>query len=105
MLANSPPLELAISQYLDTIEEVPYSRLVVETWAFDPPKPLSDLFEAVIGAVFVDSNYSVETIFRVLEPIMAVVLSVVSPQMPRDPTTELMIWAGRNSACTKIKYR
>lgn len=105
LLADSPLLIAAISEYLEIIKDVPYSRLVVETWAFDPPKPLCDVFEAVIGAVLVDSGFSLGVVFRVLEPIMADVLAVVSPQMPRDPTTELMIWAGRNAACTQVKYR
>lgn len=105
MLADSLELGTAIDRYLETIQDVRYSRLVVETWAFDPPKPMSDLLEAVIGAVLVDSDFNIETVFRVLEPIMAPVLDVVSPEMPRDPTTELMIWAARTSACHRIKYR
>lgn len=105
LLADSLLLETAINEYLETVQDVPYSRLVVETWAFDPPKPLADLLEAVIGAVLVDSNFSLDTVFSVLEPIMTDVLAVVSPEMPRDPTTELMIWAARNSSCCKIKYR
>ena len=105
MLADSLLLETAIDEYLEIVREVPYSRLVVETWAFDPPKPMADLLEAVIGAVLVDSNFSIDTVFRVIEPIMADVLAVVSPEMPRDPTTELMIWAARTASCSKIKYR
>ena len=105
MLADSLELGTAIDRYLETTQDVHYSRLVVETWAFDPPKPMADLLEAVIGAVLVDSDFSIETVFRVLEPIMAPVLDVVSPEMPRDPTTELMIWAARTSACHRIKYR
>lgn len=104
MLADSPTLMLAIDEYIESSKDVLYPQLVVETWNFDPPKPMADLLEAVIGAVFVDSNFNLNYVFSLLTTIMADVLSVVSPNMPRDPTTELMIYTARNG-CRKVRYQ
>ena len=104
MLADSPILMLAIDDYIESTKDVPYTRLVVETWNFDPPKPMADLFESVCGAILVDSNFDLDLVFKILTPVMADVLSVVSPTMPRDPTTELMIYTSRNG-CSRVRYQ
>eukprot|EP00833_Pecoramyces_ruminatium_P010607 jgi/Orpsp1_1/1184639/evm.model.c7180000090355.2 len=38
---------------------------------YEGPKVLGDLFEAVIGAVLVDSNYNVATVWRVFRPLLS----------------------------------
>jgi len=38
---------------------------------YEGPKVLGDLFEAVIGAVLVDSNYNVTTVWRVFRPLLS----------------------------------
>ncbi|KAJ3031021.1 UNVERIFIED_CONTAM: hypothetical protein HDU68_006859 [Siphonaria sp. JEL0065] len=35
------------------------------------PKVLGDLFEAIVGAIFVDSGYSISIVWRVLKPILS----------------------------------
>ena len=67
-------------------------------------KAMADLFEAVFGAVLVDSGFDIKKTFEILAPIMTDVLAVVSPDMPKDPTTELMIWSARNG-CTACKFQ
>ncbi|KAF8344148.1 uncharacterized protein EI90DRAFT_3284602 [Cantharellus anzutake] len=104
MLSASSKLESSIRSYIEQSGNVPYAQLVVETWNYDPPKPLSDLFEAVIGAVFVDTSFDLERTFGVLRPLFADVLEVVGPKMPRDPITELMIWSARQG-CIWIKFK
>ncbi|KAF9505811.1 hypothetical protein BS47DRAFT_1431689, partial [Hydnum rufescens UP504] len=104
MLAYSPKLEASIQAYIELSDHIPYSQLVVEAWNWDPPKAMADLFEAVFGAVFVDSGFDIKRTFQVLAPIMTEVLAVVSPDMPKDPISELMIWAARHG-CTAIKFQ
>ncbi|SRR5258708_7745952 len=104
MLSMSPKLEASIHSYIEQSKDVQYAQLVVETWNWDPPKPLCDLFEAVMGAVFVDTGFDLQRTFEVLEPLISEVLSVVSPNMPRDPITELMIWSAR-SGCIRTKFK
>lgn len=42
----------------------------------DPPKSLSDVFEAIVGAVFVDSGMSLETVWKTFEPILKPLLGM-----------------------------
>ncbi|CAF1053013.1 unnamed protein product [Adineta ricciae] len=34
------------------------------------PKPLADVFEAMVGAIFLDCGYSLEIVWRVIEPLL-----------------------------------
>lgn len=43
----------------------------IEQWA-DPtaPKALADVFEALIGAIFLDSGYCLKTVWNIIEPLL-----------------------------------
>lgn len=43
------------------------------------PKALGDVFEAVAGAIYLDSNYSLDTVWRVYYPLMASELGKILP--------------------------
>ncbi|UJR36873.1 hypothetical protein I4U23_029586 [Adineta vaga] len=34
------------------------------------PKPLADVFEALVGAIFIDCGYSLDTVWKVIEPLL-----------------------------------
>lgn len=104
MLAMSPKLEKEIQVHIVQSAEVPYSTLVLEAWNWDPPKALADMFEAVIGAILVDSGFDLDRTFAVMEPLMEPVVSVVSPNIPKDPITEFMIWCHK-SGCRAVKFQ
>lgn len=44
----------------------------------DPPKCLSDVFEAIVGAVFVDSGMSLDTVWTTFEPILKPLLGMLT---------------------------
>jgi endoribonuclease Dicer len=62
----------------------------------------SDVFESVVGAVLVDSNYNYDRTASVVELVMHDVLAALTPSLRRDPITELMEWAAA-SGCISSK--
>lgn len=40
----------------------------------DPPKVLGDVLEAVAAAIFLDSGMSLETVWKVMQPLFAPLL-------------------------------
>lgn len=47
------------------------SLQAMDPWADSTaPKMLADVFEALIGAIFVDSNYSLSRVWQVIEPLL-----------------------------------
>ncbi|KAG8885792.1 Dicer-like protein 1 [Tulasnella sp. 331] len=85
-------------------EAMSWSDVVTSTWKFDVPKALGDITEAVIGAIFVDTNYELAAIFKVLYKIMGDVLEVLSPEIPFHPIGQLMIYVARGG-CRAVKFR
>ncbi|KAG8999978.1 Dicer-like protein 1 [Tulasnella sp. JGI-2019a] len=81
-----------------------WTDVLSSTWKFDIPKALADLTEAVVGAIFVDCNYELATIFKVLYKIMEDVLDVLSPEIPLHPTTKLMMYVAKGG-CTAARFR
>ncbi|ORY37126.1 ribonuclease III, partial [Neocallimastix californiae] len=61
LMHHSVNLQNEITMYIDMLEKKKTIR----------PKVLGDLFEAVIGAVLVDSNYNVTTVWRVFRPLLS----------------------------------
>src|SRR5258708_37940014 len=88
MLSMSPKLEASIHSYIEQSKDVQYAQLVVETWNWDPPEPLSDLFDAVMGAVSGAPGVDLHTTFDVLETLIVRGLSVVGALMPPHTITK-----------------
>ncbi|KAJ7736527.1 hypothetical protein B0H14DRAFT_3612709 [Mycena olivaceomarginata] len=78
-------------------------EIVQRGWRYDPPKALSDVFESVVGAILVDSNYNYERTVSMVEFVMQDVLDALTPSLRRDPISELMEWAGI-SGCISSKH-
>ncbi|KAJ6500580.1 hypothetical protein C8R45DRAFT_1122609 [Mycena sanguinolenta] len=98
MLVNSVELSLEIQRCVPELQACSGEEIVQRGWRYDPPKALSDVFESVVGAVLVDSNYNYERTAAAVESVMHDVLEALSPVLRRDPITELMEWAG-TSGC------
>ncbi|KAJ7243385.1 hypothetical protein B0H12DRAFT_1130925 [Mycena haematopus] len=94
MLVNNVELSLEIQRSVPQLQACSGEEIVQQGWRYDPPKALSDVFESVIGAVLVDSNYNYERTASVVEFVMHDVLEGLTPSLPRDPISELMEWAG-----------
>jgi dsRNA-specific ribonuclease len=63
----------------------------------------SDVFESVVGAILVDSNYNYERTVSMVEFVMQDVLDALTPSLRRDPISDLMEWAGI-SGCISSKH-
>ncbi|KAJ7273027.1 hypothetical protein C8J57DRAFT_1449631 [Mycena rebaudengoi] len=102
LLANNVELSMRIERTVPLLRTCSGEEIVRRGWKYDPPKVLSDVFESVIGAVLVDSNYNYERTASVVEFVMEDVLSALNPSVARDPITELMHWAAK-SGCLSSK--
>ncbi|KAJ7460967.1 hypothetical protein B0H11DRAFT_2057580 [Mycena galericulata] len=103
MFVNNVELSMEVDRYVPRLEACSGEEIVQRGWRYDPPKVLSDLFESVIGAVLVDSNYDYERTAAVVEYVMEEVLEALTPSVPRDPITVLMEWAG-SAGCISSKH-
>lgn len=104
LLVNNVELSIAINNYVPILEELSNEELIHNAWKQDPPKAISDVMESVLGAVLVDSDYNWEIACSVSEMVMGDLLVVLSPNLPRDPISELMIWVSR-SGCSKASFK
>ncbi|PCH38586.1 hypothetical protein WOLCODRAFT_88179 [Wolfiporia cocos MD-104 SS10] len=104
LLINNVELSVAISKYIPILQALSDEEIVNHAWKQDPPKAISDVLESVLGAVLVDCDYQFERAASVAELVMHDVLLVLSPDLPKDPVSELMVWSGQ-SGCRKISFR
>lgn len=95
---------MAISKYIPILQETTAEEIIHHGWKHDPPKAISDVLESNLGAVLVDTHYDFEKTGVVVENVLRGLLEVLSPNMPRDPVSELMVWTAR-SGCMKISFR
>jgi endoribonuclease Dicer len=104
MLADSFTLNLAIANSVSILENLSAEEIVKEGWKYDPPKALSDVFESVMGAIFVDSGCDYEKTAAVMEHVMEDALEVLSPAIAQNPVSELVEWLAAQG-CTKIQFQ
>ena len=53
------------------------------------PKALADVFEALVGAVFVDSGLDLKKTWEVFEPLLRRVMGFYSSNIPQDPVAKM----------------
>ncbi|KAJ7118771.1 hypothetical protein C8R44DRAFT_841231 [Mycena epipterygia] len=102
MLINSVELSIEVERQVPHLQACSGEEIVQSGWRYEPPKALSDVFESVIGAVLVDSNYNYERTASVVEFVMQDVLAALTPSLRRDPITELLEWAA-GAGCISSK--
>ncbi|KAJ7837089.1 hypothetical protein B0H14DRAFT_3704393 [Mycena olivaceomarginata] len=103
MLVNNVELSIEIQRCVPQLQACSGEEIVQRGWRYDPPKALSDVFESVVGAILVDSNYNYERTVSMVEFVMQDVLDALTPSLRRDPISELMEWAGI-SGCISSKH-
>uniref|UniRef100_A0AAR2JDF8 ribonuclease III n=1 Tax=Pygocentrus nattereri TaxID=42514 RepID=A0AAR2JDF8_PYGNA len=54
------------------------------------PKAMGDIFESLAGAIYMDSNMSLETVWQVYYPMMRPLIEKFSANVPRSPVRELL---------------
>lgn len=101
LLANSVDLNMAIDQYVPVLEAASAEDVIETGWRYDPPKALSDVFESVIGAVFVDAAYNYEKTAAVILLAIEDLLSVLNLSVGEDPVSRLLFWTA-GQGCQKV---
>jgi endoribonuclease Dicer len=110
---NSICLKLGYYKYLihnsDTLfsDIAKYQRRVDEENRIDDgPKVLSDLFEAIAGAIFIDSGFDQREVYRVFEPLLHEYLApknVAVPTVEKHPVSELQEFSQKEGI--EVDYR
>ena len=59
-------------------------------WHLDTPRGLSDVIEALLGAVLIDSSYDYEVTREVVQRLRKEPPEYVHPQMADDPIREFL---------------
>lgn len=79
-------------------------EIIDSIWKLEVPKALSDVVEALLGAILVDSGWRYDAVHEVVMRLFDNVLKCVHPNMPADPATEFMLWVAKYG-CTQVKYK
>lgn len=104
LLSNNVALSKAIMEESEILEAASYEDVIQNVWKYDPPKVLGDIFESVIGAVFVDSGYNFELTTKIANLALEDVLPLVHLDMPKDPVSNLYVFVGK-AGCCKIRFK
>ena len=104
ILLNNNTLSTAIWSSAKLLQETSYAEIVVSGWKYEPPKALGDVFESIMGAVFVDSGHDFEKFSVVAEIVMEELLNEIEVDLPLDPVSNLMIWMGKNG-CRRVNFQ
>lgn len=100
LLQNSIDLNNAINLYVPVLESATADEIVRRGWRYDPPKAISDAFESVVGAVFVDVGYDLDRTGGIVCRLMEDILEVLNPSIPKDPVSEVLEWLA-SVGCSK----
>ncbi|KAG8732492.1 Dicer-like protein 1 [Ceratobasidium sp. 423] len=92
ILTSSANLQKAVASFAQEIEEVSLEEILKSCWKIDAPKAISDVFEAIFGAIYVDSSFNLALTFEYIHQVMAEIMEYVAPDMQGDPTSELVRW-------------
>ena len=104
ILLNNATLSTAIWSHAKILGEISYAEIVINGWKYEPPKALGDVFESVMGAVFVDSGHNFEKFSVIVEMIMEDLLNEIEMDLPLDPVSNLMIWMSKNG-CRRVNFQ
>ena len=104
LLINNVELSTAITRHVPLLETLSPEDAILKGWKYDPPKALSDVLESLVGAVLVDTAYNFEKTASVVEVMMSDVLEILTTTLPRDPVSDLMVWAA-TEGCKRIAFQ
>lgn len=102
--ADNSELTAAVEKYIPILEATSNRDIVLQSWAHDPPKVISDILESLIAAILIDSGYNLDKTVCIVEAIMQCVLEVLSPDLPPEPVSAFFLWAAK-SGCKRILLR
>ncbi|KIY48310.1 hypothetical protein FISHEDRAFT_43443 [Fistulina hepatica ATCC 64428] len=105
LLVNNVELSVGIARFVPILEETTPVDIIRRGWRLDPPKALSDVFESVVGALFIDTHYNYDKTAGIVEFLMEDLLDVLSPSLPLDPLSDLIIYLRKAGCNSKIDWR
>jgi len=103
LLAGNLELIAAVDKYIPILQEISSRDIVLQSWAHDPPKVISDIFESLVAAILIDSGYNFDKTVCIVETAMECVLEILSPDLPPEPVSALFLWVAK-SGCTRIHF-
>ncbi|CCM04515.1 uncharacterized protein FIBRA_06696 [Fibroporia radiculosa] len=104
LLVNNVELSIAMGKCIPILESLSEEEIILSGWKQDPPKAMSDVLESVLGAVFVDLDFNFEKASSIAEQVLNDLLEVLTPELPRDPVSNLMVWVAQ-AGCRRVTYR
>ncbi|KAF8520186.1 hypothetical protein BU17DRAFT_46941 [Hysterangium stoloniferum] len=104
LLSSNVELEMAIKKTALQHIGFGYEHIVLEGWRYELPKAISDIMESLCGAMLIDSGYDYEGVRAIIERLMMPILEVLRPNLPRDPTSELLL-ALAQQGCQRAKFQ
>jgi endoribonuclease Dicer len=104
LLYNNPDLGKEMAYHVQILDNCSYSDMTERGWKYDPPKVISDLTESVFGAIFIDCGYNYDLTKAIILRIFGDLLAVVTPDLPKDPSAELLMWVTRHG-CRQSRFR
>jgi endoribonuclease Dicer len=104
LLINNVELSTAITRHVPLLMSLSPEDTISKGWKYDPPKALSDVLESIVGAVLVDTRFDFEKTAVIVEAVISDVLEVLTTDLPRDPVSELMVWAAA-AGCRRISFQ
>ena len=104
LLAGNLELIAAVDKYIPILQAISSREIVLQSWAHDPPKVISDIFESLVAAILIDSGYNYDKTVCIVEAAMECVLEILSPELPPEPVSALFLWVAK-SGCKRIHFR
>lgn len=94
LLHSSALFDAAIRETLVEAARFPYSAVASGevVWLFDPPKILGDVLGALLGAIWVGSEGSLDKVFDVLDRLYAEIMPPLDNAQLRDPVSQLCLF-------------
>ncbi|KAI0261075.1 hypothetical protein BC834DRAFT_973021 [Gloeopeniophorella convolvens] len=104
ILAEHEELASAVVKYASILRATSCHDIVMQSWAHDPPKVMSDVLESLVAAILIDSGYNFEKTICIVDAIMDCVLEVLYLDLPPDPVSAFFVWAAK-AGCQRICLR
>ncbi|KAI6649396.1 Endoribonuclease Dcr-1-like [Oopsacas minuta] len=67
------------------------------------PKPLADIVEAIVAAVFLDSRFSLDTVWDVFGPIFRPIIDQIALEIPKNPINQLYNLKPKGNITFKVR--
>ncbi|KAH7325294.1 hypothetical protein B0J17DRAFT_681791 [Rhizoctonia solani] len=102
ILSSSANLQKVVADFAQEVEAVSLEETLQSYWKIDSPKAIVDVLKAIFGAIYVDSSFNLELVFERIHRVAAEILEYLGPDMPLDPTSELVQWVALQDCKSQV---